>query len=126
MTGPRGGGMGGLLGTSTPSSALVAALQADAGSFTWAAAVVGSNNAAGYQLATELPVMAVGGFNGTDPAPTLEQFQQLVADGKIHYFIGGSMMQGETGSDAAARISDWVAANFQARTVGGAIVYDLS
>lgn len=122
----RGGGMGGLLGTSTPSSALVAALQADAGHFTWAAAVVGSNNAAGYQLATELPVMAVGGFNGTDPAPTLAQFQQLVADGKIHYFIGGSMMQGETGSDAAARISDWVAANFQARTVGGATVYDLS
>ncbi|KRE53081.1 glycosyl transferase [Arthrobacter sp. Soil736] len=121
-----GGGMGGLLGTGTPSSALVAALQADAGNFTWAAAVVGSNNAAGYQLATELPVMAVGGFNGTDPAPTLEQFQQLVADGRIHYFIGGSMMQGETGSDAAARISDWVAANFQARTVGGTTVYDLS
>lgn len=118
--------MGGLLGTSTPSSALVAALQADAGHFTWAAAVVGSNNAAGYQLATELPVMAVGGFNGTDPAPTLEQFQRLVADGKIHYFIGGSMTQGETGSDAAARISDWVAANFQARSVGGATVYDLS
>jgi hypothetical protein len=35
-------------------------------------------------------------------------------------------LQGETGSDAAARISDWVAANFQARTVGGATVYDLS
>jgi hypothetical protein len=118
--------MGGLLGTGTPSSAVVAALQADAGNFTWAAAVVGSNNAAGYQLATELPVMAVGGFNGTDPAPTLEQFQQLVADGRIHYFIGGSMMQGETGSDAAARISDWVAATFQARTVGGTTVYDLS
>jgi 4-amino-4-deoxy-L-arabinose transferase-like glycosyltransferase len=126
MAGPGGGGMGGFLGTSTPSSALVAALQADAGNFTWAAAVVGSNNAAGYQLATELPVMALGGFNGTDPAPTLEQFQQLVADGKIHYFIGGNMTQGETGADAAARISDWVAANFQARSVGGATVYDLS
>ncbi|WP_313902479.1 hypothetical protein [Arthrobacter sp. KBS0703] len=100
-----GGGMGGLLGTSTPS---------------WVP------TPAGYQLATELPVMAVGGFNGTDPAPTLEQFQRLVADGKIHYFIGGSMMQGETGSDAAARISAWVAANFQARTVGGATACDLS
>ncbi|MFE4834943.1 ArnT family glycosyltransferase [Arthrobacter sp. NPDC056691] len=121
-----GGGMGGLLGTSTPSDALVTALQTGAAKYTWAAAVVGSNNAAGYQLAAELPVMAVGGFNGTDPAPTLEQFQQLVADGKIHYFIGGSMMQGETGSDAAARISEWVAANFQAETIGGATVYDLS
>ncbi|PNH83730.1 glycosyltransferase family 39 protein [Arthrobacter sp. AFG20] len=121
-----GGGMGGLLGTSTPSDALVAALQTNAANYTWAAAVVGSNNAAGYQLAAELPVMAVGGFNGTDPAPTLEEFRQLVADGKIHYFIGGSMMQGETGSDAAARISEWVAANFQAATIGGATLYDLS
>ncbi|GAB13727.1 putative glycosyltransferase [Arthrobacter globiformis NBRC 12137] len=120
------GGMGGLLGASTPSDALVTALQTGAANHTWAAAVVGSNNAAGYQLAAELPVMAVGGFNGTDPAPALEEFQQLVADGKIHYFIGGSMMQGETGSDAAARISEWVAANFQAETIGGATVYDLS
>jgi hypothetical protein len=51
---------------------------------------------------------------------------RVVAEGKIHYFIGGSMTQGETGSDAAARISEWVAANFQAETIGGATVYDLS
>ncbi|MDP9693006.1 UNVERIFIED_ORG: hypothetical protein J2X79_000543 [Arthrobacter globiformis] len=102
------------------------ALQTDAASYTWAGAVVGSNNAAGYQLAAELPVMAVGGFNGTDPTPTLEEFRRLVADGKIHYFIGGSMMQGKRGSDAAARILEWVAANFQAETIGGATVYDLS
>ena len=120
------GGLGGLLGASTPSAALVTALQTDAGTFTWAAAVVGSNNAAGYQLATQLPVMAVGGFNGTDPAPTLEQFQQYVADGKIHYFIAGRMMQGETGSDDAARIAAWVEANFTAQTVDGTTVYLLA
>ncbi|MBT2550322.1 hypothetical protein [Arthrobacter sp. ISL-65] len=78
--------MGGRLGTSTPPDALVTALQTDSANYTWAAAVVGSNNAAGYQLAAELPVMAVGSFNGTDPAPTREEFQQLVAKGKIHYF----------------------------------------
>ncbi|BCW69637.1 glycosyltransferase family 39 protein [Arthrobacter sp. NicSoilB8] len=120
------GGMGGLLGASTPPAALVTALQTDAGTFTWAAAVVGSNNAAGYQLATQLPVMAVGGFNGTDPAPTLAQFQQYVADGKIHYFIAGRMMQGETGSDDAARIAEWVQANFTAQTVDGTTVYLLA
>ncbi|MGO4807314.1 glycosyltransferase family 39 protein [Arthrobacter sp. 2MCAF15] len=120
------GGMGGLLGASTPSSALVTALQTDAGTYTWAAAVVGSNNAAGYQLATQLPVMAVGGFNGTDPAPTLAQFQQYVADGKIHYFIAGRMMQGESGSDDAAQIAAWVQANFTAQTVGGTTVYLLA
>ena len=37
--------------------------------YTWAAAAVGSNEAAGYQLASGEPVMAIGGFNGTDPAP---------------------------------------------------------
>ena len=35
------------------------------------------------------------------------------------------MMQGETGSDAT-RISDWVAANFQAEAIGGATVCELS
>jgi hypothetical protein len=77
-------------------------------------------------LATELPVMAVGGFNGTDPAPTLAQFQQLVAQGKIHYFIAGRMMQGETGSDAAAQIAAWVLANYAAQSVGGTTVYLLA
>ena len=51
----------------TPGAALSATLASDAADYTWAAAVVGSNNAAGYQLASGAPVMAVGGFNGTDP-----------------------------------------------------------
>ncbi len=33
--------------------------------------------------------MAVGGFNGSDPSPTLAQFQAHVAAGEIHYFIAG-------------------------------------
>lgn len=115
--------MGGLFGAPTPSSDLVAALKDGAAGYTWAAAVVGSNNAAGYQLATELPVMAVGGFNGTDPSPTLEQFQELVSQGKIHYFIAGATTRSSTGSDAAARIAQWVAENFTARSIGGTTVY---
>ena len=122
----QGGGMGGLLGATTPSSDLVDALETDAGRYTWAAAVVGSNNAAGYQLATQLPVMAVGGFNGTDPAPTLEQFQKYVADDRIHYFIAGRTMQGESGSDDAARIAEWVASTYPAQSIGGTTVYLLS
>jgi 4-amino-4-deoxy-L-arabinose transferase-like glycosyltransferase len=122
----QGGGMGGLLGATTPSSEMVATLKSGASNYTWAAAVVGSNNAAGYQLATELPVMAVGGFNGTDPSPTLQQFQQLVAQGKIHYFIAGGTMQGSSGSEAPAQIAQWVAANFQAQSIGGTTVYALA
>jgi hypothetical protein len=53
------------------------------------ASTVGANSASGYQLASGQPVMAIGGFNGTDPYPTLAQFEALVAKGEVHYFIPG-------------------------------------
>jgi 4-amino-4-deoxy-L-arabinose transferase-like glycosyltransferase len=83
-------------------------------------------------LATGEPVMAVGGFNGTDPSPTLAQFQQYVADGKIHYFIGsgggGGFGGGGTssGSSDSSQIAQWVADNYTAQTVGSTTVYDLT
>jgi 4-amino-4-deoxy-L-arabinose transferase-like glycosyltransferase len=122
------GGMGGLLDGGTPDAELVALLRRDAGRSTWVAASVGSNSAAGVQLATGEPVMAIGGFNGSDPAPTLEQFQRLVAEGRIHWFLGGGRAGGRSmgGSDAARRISAWVAERFTATSVGGATVYDLT
>jgi 4-amino-4-deoxy-L-arabinose transferase-like glycosyltransferase len=122
------GGMGGLLDGGTPDAELVALLSQDAGRYTWVAAAIGSNSAAGVQLATGEPVMAIGGFNGSDPAPSLEQFQQLVAEGKIHYFLGGGRMGGRSmgGSDTSRQISAWVAATFSATSVGGATVYDLT
>ncbi|HET9899470.1 MAG TPA: glycosyl transferase, partial [Actinomycetes bacterium] len=136
---PSGGGpptgMGNLLSGSTASADLVALLQEGADSYTWVAAAVGANSAAGYQLATELPVMAIGGFNGSDPSPTLAQFQQYVADGRIHYFIGGGIggpgggmggMAADSGSDASQEIAAWVAENFDATTVDGATIYDLT
>ena len=80
QTATRGGGMGGLLNGSTPSAAVTKLLQTDADSYTWTAAAIGANNASGYQLASEQPVMAIGGFNGSDPSPTLAQFKQYVAE----------------------------------------------
>ncbi|WP_433512763.1 ArnT family glycosyltransferase [Nonomuraea sp. CA-143628] len=130
--GRGGGGMGGLLQSATPSAELTALLKSNATAYSWVAATVGSNNAAGYQLATGRPVMAVGGFNGTDPAPTLTQFKQYVAEGKIHYFIGGGMgggMRGGAstgGSSDAAEIAAWVQETYTAATVGNATVYDLT
>ena len=93
-TGGMRGRAGGLLNGSTPSAALVTALKANSAIYTWVAATVGSNSASGYQLATGDPVMAIGGFNGTDPAPTLAQFIEYVREGKIHYFIAGGGMGG--------------------------------
>jgi hypothetical protein len=71
--------------------------------------------------------MPIGGFNGSDPSPTLAQFQQYVAEGKIHYFLGGGRMgRSMGGSDTAGQISAWVQANFAATSVGGTTVYDLT
>jgi 4-amino-4-deoxy-L-arabinose transferase-like glycosyltransferase len=118
------GGLGGLLDSSTPSAALVALLQKDASSYTWVAAAIGANSAAGPQLASGKPVLAIGGFNGTDPTPTLAQFKQLVAAKKIHYFLAGGGRGG--GSSSASAVSTWVAATFTSQTVGGVTVYDLT
>lgn len=125
---PGGGGMSGLLNGTTPSTAVIQLLQANASDYTWTAATIGSNNASGYQLSSGEPVMAIGGFNGTDPSPTLAQFRAYVAANKIHYFIvastGGGTQSG--GSAAATEIATWVAQNYTATTVGSTTVYDLN
>jgi len=120
------GGAGGLLGASSVSSTLAAAIEKGSSGYTWAAAAVGSNTAAGYQLATGLAVMPLGGFNGSDPSPTLAEFKKLVANHEIHWFIGSSVGVANGGSAAASSIATWVAANFTATTVDGITLYDLS
>ncbi len=129
-TGGRGGagGMGGLLNAATPSTAVVSALSADADRYTWVAAAIGSQNAAGLQIGTQLPVMAIGGFNGSDPSPTLAQFQEYVQAGKVHYFLAGGGFGGQQngGSTASSQISTWVQQNFATVTIGGTTFYDLT
>ncbi len=122
-----GGGMGGLLNGAEVSSEVAATLTQDATSYTWMAATIGSQNAASYQLATGFPVMPIGGFNGSDPSPTLEQFKALVAQGRIHWFLGGSLGGRQNGgSQAASEIVTWVSENFTATTVGNTTLYDLT
>ena len=73
--------------------------------------------------------MALGGFNGSDPTLTLAQFQALVAQGKVHYFLGsggGGFGAQNGGSTESASIASWVASTFTATTVGSQTVYDLT
>jgi 4-amino-4-deoxy-L-arabinose transferase-like glycosyltransferase len=126
----RGGGAGGFLGgggISSISAEMVTLLQQGATGYQWAAAAVTSNGAAPLQIAAEVPIMSIGGFNGTDPAPSLSQFKELVAQGKVHYFVGGSSggFGGGRGG-TSSEISTWVSQNFQAQTVGTYTVYDLT
>jgi 4-amino-4-deoxy-L-arabinose transferase-like glycosyltransferase len=124
-----GGAAGGLLNGSTPGPALTKALSVDASRYKWVAAITRSNAASGYQLATGDPVMAIGGFNGTDPAPTLAQFEAYVAAGDIHYYIASGGFGGfgaGSGTDDASIIQTWVTSHYTAQTISGTTVYDLS
>jgi 4-amino-4-deoxy-L-arabinose transferase-like glycosyltransferase len=120
---------------------VVTTLSANSDSFTWIAAAPGSTEAGYYQLATMLPVMALGGFGSADPAPTLKQFQDYVADGRVHYYIESTglglpkgmndsgkplMPPGVNGSTEAEHIKDWVKQEFTPVTVDGVTLYDLT
>jgi 4-amino-4-deoxy-L-arabinose transferase-like glycosyltransferase len=124
--GPGGGGGG--PGGGTSSSALSTLLQST--TTKWAAATVGADSAASLQLASGKSVIAIGGFNGGDPAPTLAQFQQYVAAGQVSYYVAGGGGfgggRGAGGSSAATEILAWVQANYPATTVGGSTVYHLT
>jgi 4-amino-4-deoxy-L-arabinose transferase-like glycosyltransferase len=129
VTSATGGPAGGE-GPST-STALVALLQAT--TTTWAAATDGAMSSAPLQLASGKQVMALGGFNGGDDAPTLAQFQQWVAEGRIAFYVSGGRLGGgpsrgpggAAGGGAASEIATWVTAHYPATTVGGRTVYDL-
>ena len=123
----RAGGPGGGLGGSTQvATALTRLLVRGAAGYRWTAATVGAESAAPLQLASGEPVLAIGGFNGTDDAPTLDQFERMVAAGEIHYFVGANQASFGGGSGPAAQITAWVRAHFTAETVGGVTVYDLT
>ena len=128
---PSGGasGPGGAAGT---DAALSKFLETGASGYKWAAATVSSTSAASLELSSNgVPVMAIGGFTGSDPAPSLAEFKKLVAEHEIHYFVGGGSTgaaggPGGAGGSDASQITAWVEAHFTAKTVGGSTVYDLT
>ncbi|MFE6646584.1 ArnT family glycosyltransferase [Nocardioides sp. NPDC057772] len=124
------GGRGGMMGGGQVDEELAEAVSTNAGNYSWVAASIGSQTAASLQLETGEAVMAIGGFNGTSNSITLEQFQEYVANGEIHYFIAGGGMGGMRGgsdeTSSASEISAWVSENFTETTIGSSTVYDLT
>ncbi|MBB5856111.1 ArnT family glycosyltransferase [Amycolatopsis umgeniensis] len=116
---PRGmGGMGMEEGSSAELGTVLAATTTK-----WAAATSSSQSAANLELASGKSVIGIGGWSGSDPAPTLAEFQQYVANGDITYYVEGGRGGGPGGG--SNEISEWVAANFTATTVGEQTVYNL-
>ncbi len=116
--GGDGGMAGGPMGATSPE--LTDLLKATTG--TWAAATVSAQSAANLALDSGKAVIGIGGWSGGDPAPTLEEFRQYVADGRIGYFVTGGTGGGMRGGN---EIGEWVAANYEAMTIGESTVYRL-
>jgi 4-amino-4-deoxy-L-arabinose transferase-like glycosyltransferase len=129
LGGGIGGGIGGGMGGETAASTELTELLKSSGA-KWSAIVSGASQAANLELASGTNVIALGGWNGGDPYPTLAQFQGMVDRGEIGYFISGGMGGGAGGGAGGGRggsseVATWVAENFQAQTVGNSTVYKL-
>ena len=112
-------GPGAAGGRDTVSAGLISYLRSHQGSAKYLVAVNGSMQSAPIILASGQPVITMGGFNGSDPAPTLAQLQALVSSGKVHYvLLGGGGPGGPPGAGGnraggadRSAIQQWVTAN---------------
>ena len=99
------GGMGG----GQVSSELIAYLQAHQGSARYLVAATGSQTTAPIIIQTGEAVITIGGFTGSDPAPTAAQLAKLVADGDLSYVLVGSQGGGPGGG--SSDVTAWVQAH---------------
>ena len=124
-------GDGGGLGGNTSDSALLQYLAANRGSAKWIVAANSAQEAGSIEIATGLPVMAMGGFTGSDPAPTLAQLKSYIASGELRFVLasggqggGGFGAPGASTSDTSDRTS-WVTSTCKLVNYGGsAALYD--
>jgi len=111
-------------------SALTDYLVANRGNARWIVAARSAMQAGSIELATGRPVMAMGGFTGSDPAPTLEQLQAYVASGELRFVLvdgggpGGGFGGGPGGG--SSDVSAWVTSTCTPVAGVSASLYDCS
>lgn len=93
----------------------------------WVAASYASQTAARLQLESGRPVMPLGGFSGSDPSPTLENFKEKVDAGEICYFVQQEAFLAVQEPDKeSTAISRWVQETFSSELMGNTTVYRLT
>jgi hypothetical protein len=86
--GGRRGGAGGAGGVDGGvNQPLLRYLEAHQGTTRYLFATSNANSASGYIIQSGKPVMALGGFLGSDPILTPTTLAQLVANGTVRYFL---------------------------------------
>jgi 4-amino-4-deoxy-L-arabinose transferase-like glycosyltransferase len=103
------GGPGGGNDRSTTNTRLISYLEANRGSAKYLVATASSNEADSIILATNQPVMAMGGFSGSDPILTTDQLAKLVANGTVRYFLVNGSGGGPGGGQS--ELTTWITQN---------------
>ncbi|WP_259402887.1 glycosyltransferase family 39 protein [Microbispora sp. H10670] len=98
------GGMGGAV-----DAEMAAYLKRNKGGATWLVAVGSAQSASSLILSTGEPVMAMGGFTGSDPAMTVDLLKRYAADGSLRYVLLGEGRRPGGGADSS--VTAWVKAN---------------
>lgn len=94
------------------SASLIKYLEANQGSATWLVAVSSAQSASSIILQTGKPVIAMGGFTGSDPAMTVTRLKALIASGELRYVMAGESRGGPGGGNN--EVTTWIQANCQA------------
>ncbi|WP_308016070.1 glycosyltransferase family 39 protein [Nonomuraea aurantiaca] len=97
------------------SSSMISYLEANQGKAEWLVAVSSAMQASSTILSTGKPVMAMGGFTGSDPAMTVTRLKELVASGELRYVLAGGDDRGGPGR-GNNEVTTWVQANCKAVT----------
>ncbi|MDQ4501885.1 glycosyltransferase family 39 protein [Sinomonas sp. ASV322] len=109
-----------------PSASLLALFASEgSGTGRWLAATYPAQDAAMTQLTTGRPTLALGGWLGLDPAPTLDQFKSWAAHGDIEFFVDHPAMRAYGIGRQSAAIAAWVEATYEGKKVNDAVVYRL-
>jgi len=99
-------------GSNSVDSQLITYLEANQGTTTYLVATPSSNSADSIILATNRPVMALGGFGGSDPILTTSQLQTLIKNGTIRFFLLGGAGGGfGRGGGGQGSVTGWVEQN---------------
>ncbi|OUC86705.1 glycosyl transferase family 39, partial [Streptosporangium minutum] len=108
MPGGMRGGPGGAVDERTAEY-----LRKNRGGATWLVAVSSAQSASSLILSTRLPVIAMGGFTGSDPAMTVERLKELVSSGQLRYLMpgGGRGGPGGPGGGGGSEATAWAQAN---------------
>jgi 4-amino-4-deoxy-L-arabinose transferase-like glycosyltransferase len=140
--GGSGGSAGGPGGGRSVDASLITYLEAHQGSAKYLVAASGSMTTAPIVIETGKAVVTIGGFNGSDPAPTVSGLQAMVAKGELKYvllsgtgdggggFGGGGFGGGRGGPGGTSQaLGEWVQQHGTAVTgitTNGATLYRVS